>query len=103
MNQICRTDDTELTARGWKAFELMNGRPALILKTGEEYRAFVNRCPHAAGEVYLAETEAGEERLKCNQHGSLFTLEGRALTGPAAGMELRALQLTIQDGVIYYS
>jgi len=102
MKEICRLDDTELASRGWRAFQLTNGRPAIIIKSGDELRAFVNRCPHAAGEVYPATNEAGAERLKCNQHGSLFTVEGMGLTGPATGMSLRALQLTLQDGVIYY-
>lgn len=107
MNQgrvACRVDDRQLAEKGWKSFECFGGKMCLVVKDGEAYRGYVNRCPHANGETLPAKDEAGNTVLKCMMHGSLFDLKtGEALTPPAAPGVLRSLEITVQDGVLYYS
>lgn len=103
MKQACKLDDAELVKRGWKSFECFGGKVCLVIKDGEAYRGYVNRCPHANGETMPAKDEAGNTVLKCMMHGSLFDLKtGEALTAPAAPGALRPLTLTIENETIYY-
>lgn len=100
----CRVDDRQLAEKGWKSFECFGGKVCLVLKTGETYKGYVNRCPHANGETLPAKDESGNTVLKCMMHGSIFDLEtGEALTAPAAPGALRPLTLSIENETIYYS
>lgn len=107
MNQgrvACKVDDRQLVEKGWKSFECFGGKVCLVIKDGEAYRGYVNRCPHANGEAMPAIDDEGNRVLKCMLHGSLFNITtGEALTAPAAPGALRSLSLTVEDGIIYYS
>lgn len=48
-------------------------------ESATEYRAFSGECTHASCEV-----EWRGERFECPCHGSMFSPEGRVLTGPAS-------------------
>lgn len=102
MKVACKADDAELERQGWKIFECFGGKTCIVIKEGGAYRGFVNRCPHAGGEVRPTTSEEGGRVLKCMMHGSLFDLSGVALTAPAAPGTLRGIELKIEDGIIYY-
>src|SRR4030095_8919593 len=53
--------------------------PLLVVKEPDgTYRALVLKCPHKGGPVLLK----GQE-LECAWHGSLFSLDGAVMKGPA--------------------
>lgn len=77
---------------------------ALILRQGEDLRAWHNACPHAGRRLDYAPGKflmhAG--RLVCAAHGAQFSLEdGRCVDGPGRGGRLAALAVSrVPDGWI---
>ena len=42
MREICKTDDAELAAKGYRMFPCFNGKLGILIRAGETYHAFVN-------------------------------------------------------------
>ncbi len=67
-------------------------------------RAYVNHCPHAGfplnwqPDAFLAPEVP---LILCVMHGALFEIEtGECVSGPCAGLGLRALPLRIEGGYV---
>lgn len=75
-----------------------------VVRHGSTVRAYVNHCPHAGfplnwqPDAFLT-PEA--PLILCVMHGAQFEIEtGKCLSGPCAGLALRALPLRIEGGYV---
>lgn len=77
----------------------------LLVRRGDEVRAFANVCPHKGHPLNLADDDfftADGELLRCASHGALFAPDsGLCVLGPCAGRNLRQLDSRISDGRIW--
>jgi nitrite reductase/ring-hydroxylating ferredoxin subunit len=97
----------ELANPGAKGFTLGSGDWPLrgfVVRQGDRVRAYVNYCPHAGFPLnwtpdgFLA-PEA--PLILCAMHGALFEIEtGLCVSGPCAGMKLRALPVSVAHGYV---
>lgn len=76
----------------------------LLLRRGEQVRAWLNLCPHAGRRLDYAPgmflLSAGGE-LVCPVHGATFELDAGACTsGPCRGQSLRALDIAQAQGQV---
>jgi nitrite reductase/ring-hydroxylating ferredoxin subunit len=103
---LCRIDAVpdgackELTyGLGDTAFRL------LLYRRAERVCAFVNCCPHFSLPLNARPDEfllLSDSRIMCAHHSAVFRLEdGRCLDGPARGLDLEAVTVSIMDGLIY--
>jgi nitrite reductase/ring-hydroxylating ferredoxin subunit len=77
----------------------------LLYRRSVEIHAYVNSCPHfslplnSRPDSFLLMAGA---RVMCVWHCAVFGLEdGRCLEGPAQGMALEAVPITVRDGGIF--
>lgn len=70
-----------------------------------QWRAYVNRCPHARLPLNFRPDEffaSHASLLQCTVHGALFEpLTGRCVQGPCAGQSLISLSVQIHDGKVH--
>lgn len=74
--------------------------PLIVLRRGNDVRAFLNICPHAGRRLDWAPGEflIDGELLVCASHGAGFTLpDGVCVAGPCRGQSLTALAVRIVD------
>lgn len=75
--------------------------PILILRAGDQVKAYVNVCPHAGRPLSLpsGKTLVSEEKFViCPFHGASFEIEtGACVGGPAGKSSLKPVAVTI-DG-----
>jgi nitrite reductase/ring-hydroxylating ferredoxin subunit len=105
---LCRVDSVEDGA--CKEIRFGEGEFALSLlmyRDGVDMYAYVNSCPHfslplnARPGRFLLLTG---RRVMCAWHCAEFQLtDGRCLSGPAAGLALQRVALTVRDGSAYLS
>ena len=77
----------------------------LVIRAGEQLKAFVNNCPHFSlplnsrpGEFLLM----SGGRIMCAHHCSVFRLsDGRCTEGPAAHTALEEVAVTVRDGQVF--
>lgn len=99
---LCRIDSlAEGEARG---FETPHG-PVILLRRGDSFACFLNRCPHEGKRLdrlrdrFLTFDGAF---LKCAHHGALFDMmTGEGLSTPCFGNQLSRLEYSIIDGWVY--
>jgi nitrite reductase/ring-hydroxylating ferredoxin subunit len=102
---VCRLAD--LDAGSARAFTLGEGAWPLrgfVVRSGEEIRGFVNRCPHAGHPLDLLPgrflTPDGT-LIVCASHGALFEkMTGYCVAGPCAGTSLKSVALEIRSGYV---
>jgi nitrite reductase/ring-hydroxylating ferredoxin subunit len=77
----------------------------LLYRRGVEIRAYVNSCPHfslplnSRPDTFLMMAGA---RVMCAWHCAIFgLLDGRCLEGPAQGMSLDVVPVTVRDDHIF--
>ncbi|MEZ0395772.1 MAG: Rieske (2Fe-2S) protein [Anaerolineales bacterium] len=70
-NRIFLTQLSDFPAEGRKVFQV-EGVPVLVIKTGEQFRAVTNKCPHLG--LPLAGGKVESETITCPFHGSKFDL-----------------------------
>ena len=97
----------ELADPGAKGFTMGSGDWPLrgfVARSGATVRAYVNHCPHAGfplnwqPDAFLAPQAP---LILCVMHGALFDIEsGECVTGPCAGLALRALPVKIERGYV---
>lgn len=77
-----------------------NGQSILIHKTGEEYLALSNVCPHLGCKVHWEETH---NRFFCPCHSGAFDKNGVATEGPpkAMGKNLSRYDLVVKGQAIF--
>ncbi len=75
------------------------GRDAVLVKTGDNFHAFIDYCTHAGGPLTMENC-----KLKCVTHYALFNPEtGEAETLPAPeGSSLMEIKIKVKDGKIYH-
>ncbi len=97
----------ELADPGAKGFTMGPGDWPLrgfVVRKGACVRAYVNHCPHAGFPLNWTPDRflAPEAPLiLCAMHGALFEIEtGLCVSGPCAGMKLRALPVRVAHGYV---
>ncbi len=78
----------------------------VVVRHGEELRAYVNSCPHMRLPLELFPNrfldEAGEQ-LVCSTHGARFNVsDGECTRGPCRGDVLQAVELIVSGEKVYY-
>ena len=88
---------------------LVEGDPEsiLLLRDGDDVRAWLNICPHAGRRLdwspgnFLRSKDGG---LVCAAHGATFELAtGECVAGPCRGSHLRAVPVELRDGAVWLS
>ena len=98
---------SELPDGGCLGFRLGTGDwplRGLVVRMGDDVRAFVNRCPHASHPLDLVPgrflTPDGS-LIRCSSHGALFEKStGRCLAGPCVGKALRPIPVQVESGFV---
>lgn len=92
----------DLGEQGCRGFTLGEGDwplRGLVLRVGSEFRAYVNRCPHAGHPLNLNPHQfltPDGALLICSSHGALFERAGGlCIAGPCAGKSLTALPIEV--------
>lgn len=76
----------------------------IVLRDGEEARAWINVCPHAGRRLDWAPGQFLISRgtLICAVHGASFrTGDGLCVGGPCRGQSLRAVPVRVERGVVW--
>ena len=76
----------------------------LLLRRGEEVRAFHNVCPHAGRRLDWAPNRfiTNECTVICAAHGATFRVpDGLCTAGPCRGQSLREVPLRLDGGAVY--
>ena len=85
---------------------LVDGEPeSLVLhRDGDQVRAWLNICPHAGRRLDWAPGQflkSKEGLLVCAAHGASFELRGgECMAGPCRGEALRAVPLSVREGMV---
>lgn len=81
----------------WEAKQVVvSGRPVLVVKTDEGYRALSAVCTHLG---CVVKWKKGRRQFFCPCHGARFDVDGNVLGGPAP-RPLAALEVTEVPGTI---
>ncbi len=75
----------------------------ILLRRGDEVRAWLNICPHAGRRLDWAPGKflLKNDLLICAVHGASFaTANGECVAGPCRGAHLRAVPVEVEDGVV---
>ena len=75
---LARDGVVRVPAAGSERVELIDD--ALVVRLGDQVRAFSLRCPHLGCRLSL---DANHQGLTCPCHGSRFDLDGNKISGPA--------------------
>lgn len=77
----------------------------LLYRRGVELRAYINSCPHfslplnSRPNTFLSMAGA---RVMCAWHCAVFgLLDGRCLEGPALGMSLESVPVTVRENLVF--
>jgi nitrite reductase/ring-hydroxylating ferredoxin subunit len=97
----------ELADPGARGFTMGGGDWPLrgfVVRRGDAVRAYANHCPHAGYPLnvrpdgFLAPQAP---LILCAMHGALFEIEtGTCVSGPCAGLGLRALPVRVEHGYV---
>jgi nitrite reductase/ring-hydroxylating ferredoxin subunit len=97
----------ELGERGCRGFTLGEGDWPLrgfVLRVGNAYRAYVNRCPHAGHALNFRPHQfltPDGALIICGSHGALFERDGGlCIAGPCEGKALTSLPIEILGGYV---
>lgn len=78
-------------------FDLLPHSVWVIKRSEEEVVVFSPVCPHLGCQVFFDHTS---NEFKCPCHGSVFSLDGKVLAGPAP-RPLDMLPIKVKDGALY--
>lgn len=76
----------------------------IVLRLGDQVRAYLNVCPHAGRALSWAPGRFlyGHGQLVCAAHGAAFMPEnGLCIGGPCRGSSLTPVPIEIRDGVVW--
>lgn len=97
----------ELGEQGCRGFTLGEGDWPLrgfVLRVGQEYRAYLNSCPHAGHPLNLRPHQfltPDGTLIICCSHGALFERAGGlCIAGPCEGKALRSLPVEVVSGYV---
>lgn len=77
----------------------LDGREVLLLRRGDEVRAFDGRCPHAGAR--LADGLLLGDRLICARHKTVFCTGSGDCLEPPALADLVPVPVLLRDGMVY--
>jgi nitrite reductase/ring-hydroxylating ferredoxin subunit len=101
---LCSLDDVPDGGATAVAASLPDGQDSVILlRRGDEVRAYLNVCPHAGRQLDYAPGKflLKNDTLICAVHGATFNREdGLCIAGPCRGEHLRAIAVCIENGDI---
>jgi nitrite reductase/ring-hydroxylating ferredoxin subunit len=75
----------------------------ILLRQGNEVRAWLNVCPHAGRRLDWAPGKflLKNDLLICAVHGASFaTASGECIAGPCRGEHLRSVAVRVEDGAV---
>ena len=94
----------ELADPGARGFTMGEGDWPLrgfVVRRGDTVRAYVNHCPHAGFPLNISPDRFLAPLILCVMHGALFEIEsGECVSGPCAGLALRALPVRVASGYV---
>lgn len=102
--QLCELDD--IPDGGATAIDavLADGRDnVILLRRGDQVRAYLNICPHAGRQLDYAPGKflLKNDWLICAVHGATFNRDdGLCIAGPCRGEHLRSIGVQVEDGVV---
>ena len=76
----------------------------ILLRRGDQVRAYLNICPHAGRQLDYAPGKflLKNDTLICAVHGATFNREdGLCIAGPCRGEHLRMVTVRVEDGVVH--
>lgn len=83
-------------AQGKAKTVLLNGKPVLVINTGDSLVALTATCPHLGCVVKWNDSEG---KLDCPCHGAVFDTRGNVLSGPSPS-PLASIPVTrAKDGI----
>ena len=75
-----------------------------LVRTRDEVKAYVNRCPHARHPLNLRPNgflTQDASLILCSSHGALFEKStGYCVAGPCAGQSLEPIQIQVVEGYV---
>ena len=102
---LCRLD--AIPDGGATAIEdvaAVDGESVIVMRRGEEVRAWLNVCPHAGRRLDYAPGQflLKDELLICAVHGASFDRSrGICVAGPCRGEHLRALAVELRGDEVW--
>ena len=102
----CRVEDVPQPPRGlrFRIGEDDSGIAGFLVRYGDDFRAYRNRCAHLRLELDLNPGlffDIDERFLLCSTHAALFDpADGRCVAGPCAGRFLEPLAMRVNAGTI---
>ncbi|HEY0199470.1 MAG TPA: Rieske (2Fe-2S) protein [Rhodanobacter sp.] len=101
---LCSLDDIPDGGATAVAAALADGEDSVILlRRGDEVRAYLNVCPHAGRQLDYAPGKflLKNDTLICAVHGATFNREdGLCIAGPCRGEHLRRVAVRVDGGDI---
>jgi nitrite reductase/ring-hydroxylating ferredoxin subunit len=100
-------DLVDIPDNGATAIEapLADGRDSVIvLRRGDQVRAYLNVCPHAGRQLDYAPGKflLRHDTLICAVHGATFNRDdGLCIAGPCRGEHLRRIEVRVEAGVVW--
>ena len=76
----------------------------LLLRRGDEVRAYLNVCPHAGRRLDWAPDRfiVSDGTVVCAAHGASFTIPtGECVGGPCRGQQLHEIPVAVRDGQVF--
>ena len=102
---LCRLDDLpDGTATAVDAVLPEGPENLIVLRDGEDARAWINVCPHAGRRLDYAPGSflLKDELLICAVHGASFNRnDGVCVAGPCRGEHLRALAVELRGDEVW--
>lgn len=102
MTTLCAIGDIDAT--GAKGVTLPDGRDIVVVRAGEQVRAYLNSCAHQGVPLEMFPDrflDAERRHLVCTAHGARFRVEdGVCVYGPCLGKRLAPVAVTVGNGRI---
>ena len=103
--RLCSLADLDVTgAKGLTLGEWPNAREFIVVRDGDQVRAYKNRCPHNSGTLETVPDrflDPDRENLVCSTHGARFRIgDGLCISGPCRGEALTTVDIEIVSGEV---
>ncbi len=99
---LCRLDD--IPDGGTRGYPDTDPATIVLVRSGDEVRAFENRCPHTGAPMEWRRHQFlsfDDYHLACGIHGALFRPDdGFCVAGPCSGASLMPVTVRVVDGCV---
>jgi naringenin degradation protein FdeD len=106
--EVAVGDLTEIDDPGCREFSIGDGDwpfRGFVVRQGDEVFAYQNFCAHVGHPLnwkpdsFLTKDNSA---IICASHGAMYDIKsGQCIAGPAGGRQLRSVEMSVRDGVIY--